>query len=110
MDPKRAKRILANRQSAARSKERKLRYINELERRVSLLTSEATNLSEEFSSLQRESHNLGAEKDELDKQLKTLEQSIQQRDKLNSQMQEQVQAMKTSATSSEHALGASAQS
>ncbi|KAK3269472.1 hypothetical protein CYMTET_22090 [Cymbomonas tetramitiformis] len=87
LDPKRAKRILANRQSAARSKERKLRYINELERRVSLLTSEATNLSEEFSSLQRESHNLGAEKDELDKQLKTLEQSIQQRDKLNNQMQ-----------------------
>ena len=34
MDPKRVKRILANRQSAARSKERKLRYMYELESKV----------------------------------------------------------------------------
>lgn len=40
LDAKRAKRILANRQSAARSKERKLRYISELERRVAVLESE----------------------------------------------------------------------
>ena len=44
LDPKRAKRILANRQSAARSKERKMRYISELERRVALLQGEATSL------------------------------------------------------------------
>ncbi|KAL7612292.1 hypothetical protein Lser_V15G07481 [Lactuca serriola] len=36
-DPKRAKRILANRQSAARSKERKMRYITELEHKVQTL-------------------------------------------------------------------------
>ena len=48
LDPKRAKRILANRQSAARSKERKLRYISELERRVALLQSEATALSTQY--------------------------------------------------------------
>ena len=40
LDAKRTKRILANRQSAARSKERKLRYISELERRVAVLESE----------------------------------------------------------------------
>lgn len=34
MDPKRARRIIANRQSAARSKERKMRYIYELEDKV----------------------------------------------------------------------------
>nr|KAJ0213839.1 hypothetical protein LSAT_V11C400195690 [Lactuca sativa] len=33
-DPKRAKRILANRQSAARSKERKMRYITKLEHKL----------------------------------------------------------------------------
>lgn len=105
LDPKRAKRILANRQSAARSKERKLKYITELERRVSLLTSEATTLSEEYSSLQLESHSLGAEKEDIEKQIKILEQEIQQRDGLNSRLKEQVEAMKTAAATSENATG-----
>ncbi|TVU12233.1 hypothetical protein EJB05_45866, partial [Eragrostis curvula] len=42
LDPKRAKRILANRQSAARSKERKIKYTSELERKVQTLQTEAT--------------------------------------------------------------------
>ncbi|CAN1826552.1 Transcription factor VIP1 [Linum perenne] len=45
IDPKRAKRILANRQFAARSKERKIRYTGELERKVHTLQTEATTLS-----------------------------------------------------------------
>lgn len=49
LDPKRAKRILANRQSAARSKERKMRYITELERRVSLLQAEASSLRKQHT-------------------------------------------------------------
>lgn len=48
-DPKRAKRVLANRQSAARSKERKLRYISELEHKVQTLQTEATTLSDRKS-------------------------------------------------------------
>ncbi|XVE55169.1 hypothetical protein DITRI_Ditri03aG0138200 [Diplodiscus trichospermus] len=55
IDPKRAKRILANRQSAARSKERKIRYTSELERKVQTLQTEATNLSAQVTMLQRES-------------------------------------------------------
>ncbi|MQM17449.1 hypothetical protein Taro_050419 [Colocasia esculenta] len=51
-DPKRAKRILANRQSAARSKERKLRYISELEHKVQTLQTEATTLSAQLTKLQ----------------------------------------------------------
>lgn len=39
-DPKRAKRILANRQSAARSIELKMRYILELEHKVQTLKTE----------------------------------------------------------------------
>lgn len=46
------RRILANRQSAARSKERKLRYISELEHKVQMLQSEATTLSAQITTLQ----------------------------------------------------------
>jgi len=45
-------RIWANRQSAARSKERKMRYIAELERKVQTLQTEATTLSAQLASLQ----------------------------------------------------------
>lgn len=51
-DPKRVKRILANRQSAARSKERRVRYISELEHKVQTLQSEATTLSAQLTLLQ----------------------------------------------------------
>ncbi|GFS45624.1 Basic-leucine zipper (bZIP) transcription factor family protein [Actinidia rufa] len=45
IDPKRIKRILANRQSAQRSRVRKLRYISELERSVTSLQAEVSVLS-----------------------------------------------------------------
>ncbi|KAG8077966.1 hypothetical protein GUJ93_ZPchr0007g6007 [Zizania palustris] len=44
-DPKKAKRILANRQSAQRSRVRKLQYISELERIVTTLQNEVSVLS-----------------------------------------------------------------
>ncbi|KAM7495063.1 hypothetical protein LguiB_029672 [Lonicera macranthoides] len=44
-DPKRIKRILANRQSAQRSRVRKLQYISELERSVNSLQTEVSVLS-----------------------------------------------------------------
>ncbi|KAL5565067.1 hypothetical protein UlMin_028231 [Ulmus minor] len=45
LDPKRVKRILANRQSAQRSRIRKLQYVSELERSVTTLQSEVSALS-----------------------------------------------------------------
>ncbi|KAL0306554.1 UNVERIFIED_CONTAM: Basic leucine zipper 34 [Sesamum radiatum] len=45
VDPKRIKRILANRQSAQRSRVRKLQYISELERSVTTLQTEVSALS-----------------------------------------------------------------
>ncbi|MCD7462207.1 hypothetical protein HAX54_048003 [Datura stramonium] len=45
VDPKRIKRILANRQSAQRSRVRKLQYVSELERSVSTLQAEVSVLS-----------------------------------------------------------------
>lgn len=60
-DPKRARRILANRQSAARSKERKLQYLNELETRAAALGVEENTLRKEEEELRRLVAALGAE-------------------------------------------------
>ncbi|KAJ0262503.1 Basic leucine zipper 34 [Hirschfeldia incana] len=51
IDPKRVKRILANRQSAQRSRVRKLQYISELERSVTSLQAEVSVLSPRVSFL-----------------------------------------------------------
>ncbi|KAI5057758.1 hypothetical protein GOP47_0027773 [Adiantum capillus-veneris] len=80
LDPKRAKRILANRQSAARSKERKVRYISELERKVQTLQTEATTLSAQLTMLQRDTSGLMTENNELKLRLQSMEQQAQLRD------------------------------
>ncbi|CAL9135144.1 unnamed protein product [Musa textilis] len=51
VDPKRVKRILANRQSAQRSRVRKLQYISELERSVTTLQTEVSALSPRIAFL-----------------------------------------------------------
>ncbi|KAF9601687.1 hypothetical protein IFM89_021817 [Coptis chinensis] len=79
-DPKRAKRILANRQSAARSKERKMRYISELEHKVQTLQTEATTLSAQLTLLQRDSTGLTSENNELKFRLQAMQQQAQLRD------------------------------
>ncbi|KAG8643980.1 hypothetical protein MANES_11G081300v8 [Manihot esculenta] len=79
-DPKRAKRILANRQSAARSKERKMRYISELEHKVQTLQTEATTLSAQLTLLQRDSVGLTNQNNELKFRLQAMEQQAQLRD------------------------------
>ncbi|OMP03944.1 hypothetical protein COLO4_10080 [Corchorus olitorius] len=100
IDPKRAKRIWANRQSAARSKERKMRYIAELERKVQTLQTEATSLSAQLALLQficlfhlmihltllvvtyeqRDTNGLTAENSELKLRLQTMEQQVHLQD------------------------------
>ncbi|KAL5846248.1 hypothetical protein ACOSQ3_009772 [Xanthoceras sorbifolium] len=94
IDPKRAKRILANRQSAARSKERKIRYTNELERKVQTLQTEATTLSAQVTMLQRDTTGLTTENKELKLRLQALEQQAQLRDALNEALREEVQRLK----------------
>ncbi|KAG7022845.1 Basic leucine zipper 61, partial [Cucurbita argyrosperma subsp. argyrosperma] len=53
-DPKRVKRILANRQSAQRSRVRKLQYISELERSVTSLQAEVSVLSPRVAFLDQQ--------------------------------------------------------
>jgi hypothetical protein len=93
-DPKRAKRILANRQSAARSKERKMRYISELEHKVQTLQTEATTLSAQLTLLQRDSVGLSNQNNELKFRLQAMEQQAQLRDALNEALTAEVQRLK----------------
>ncbi|KAL5714965.1 hypothetical protein ACHQM5_016859 [Ranunculus cassubicifolius] len=94
IDPKRAKRILANRQSAARSKERKIRYTSELERKVQTLQTEATTLSAQVTMLQRDTSGLSTENKELKLRLQAMEQQAHLRDALNETLREEVQRLK----------------
>ncbi|CAO2834594.1 unnamed protein product [Amaranthus hypochondriacus] len=93
-DPKRVKRILANRQSAARSKERKMRYIAELEHKVQTLQTEATTLSAQLTLLQRDSAGLTNQNNELRFRLQSMEQQAQLRDALNEALTAEVQRLK----------------
>ncbi|XP_068644362.1 transcription factor VIP1-like [Aristolochia californica] len=94
IDPKRAKRILANRQSAARSKERKTRYTSELERKVQTLQTEATTLSAQLTLLQRDTNGLTTENKELKLRLQAMEQQAQLRDALNEALREEVHRLR----------------
>ncbi|XP_062209720.1 bZIP transcription factor 29-like [Phragmites australis] len=93
-DPKRVKRVLANRQSAARSKERKMRYIVELEQKVQILQTEATTLSAQFTLLQRDSAGIATQNNELKFRLQAMEQQAQLRDALNEALTAEVQRLK----------------
>lgn len=97
VDPKRVKRILANRQSAARSKERKARYISELERRLQSLQTEATNLSAQLTIYQRDTTGLITENAELKIRLQAMEQQARLCDALNEALQQEVERLKVAA-------------
>ncbi|XP_071925773.1 bZIP transcription factor 29-like isoform X1 [Coffea arabica] len=96
-DPKRAKRVLANRQSAARSKERKLRYISELEHKVLTLQTEATTLSAQLTVLQKDFSELTNQNNELKFRLQAMEQQARLRDALHEALTAEVQRLKLAA-------------
>ncbi|XP_051202875.1 transcription factor RF2a [Lolium perenne] len=94
VDPKKAKRIWANRQSAARSKERKMRYISELERKVQTLHAEATTLSTQLALLHRDTAGLSTENSELKMRLQNVEQQVHLQDALNDALKSELQRLK----------------
>ncbi|OIW14098.1 hypothetical protein TanjilG_19477 [Lupinus angustifolius] len=96
IDPKRAKRILANRQSAARSKERKAHYIQELECKVQTLQTEATTLSAQLTLYQRDTTGLSSENTELKLRLQAMEQQAQLHNALNDALMKEVERLKIS--------------
>ncbi|KAB1203709.1 Transcription factor VIP1 [Morella rubra] len=96
-DPKRAKRILANRQSAARSKERKMRYTADLEHKAQTLQTENVTLSNEVAKLQRESIALKNENNELKFRLQAMEQESKLKNALNEALSAEVQHLRLAA-------------
>ncbi|XP_020229005.1 bZIP transcription factor 18 isoform X1 [Cajanus cajan] len=94
VDPKRAKRILANRQSAARSKERKACYVSELERKFQSLQTEATALSAQLSLFQRDTSGLTTENTELKLRLQAMEQQAKLCDALNEALKKEVDRLR----------------
>lgn len=75
VDPKQAKRILVNRQSAQRSRVRKLQYISELEMKVIVLESEVASLSPKVGYYDHERALLNAENVQLKQKLAALTQT-----------------------------------
>ncbi|CAL0327551.1 unnamed protein product [Lupinus luteus] len=94
VDPKRAKRILANRQSASRSKERKAGYVLQLERKIQILQTEATTLSAQLNLFQRDTTGLSSENTELKLQLQAMEQQAKFCDALNEALKKEVDGLK----------------
>ncbi|KAL5845245.1 hypothetical protein ACOSQ4_011203 [Xanthoceras sorbifolium] len=93
-DPKRVKRILANRESAARSKERKMRYMTELEQKVQALQTEADTLTSQIAFLQRDSAGLATENNELKFRLEAMEQHNHLKNALNDALLAEIARMK----------------
>ncbi|KAK7280720.1 hypothetical protein RJT34_25787 [Clitoria ternatea] len=93
-DPKRAKRILANRLSAARSKEKKMRYITDLEHKVQTLQTETTRLSTQFTKLQMDNSELKSENNEYKLRIQALEQQSQLKDALNETLDAEVRRLR----------------
>eukprot|EP00271_Cylindrocystis_brebissonii_P006118 TRINITY_DN186_c6_g1_i1.p1 TRINITY_DN186_c6_g1~~TRINITY_DN186_c6_g1_i1.p1 ORF type:complete len:759 (+),score=250.18 TRINITY_DN186_c6_g1_i1:1143-3419(+) len=94
MDAKRAKRILANRQSAARSKERKTRYISELEEKVAYFEKQAVAYKATLSLLQRETTTLAEANDGMSKKMQVMEKLYRQRDSENRQLHKEVEILR----------------
>ncbi|KAM0916503.1 hypothetical protein ACQ4PT_010124 [Festuca glaucescens] len=93
-DPKKVKRILNNRLSAAKSKERKVRYITELERKVQVLQSETTTLTSQVNMLQRGHSLLSTHNSEMKIRLQALVQQAELKDALNEALNSEVQRLK----------------
>ncbi|KAF1893531.1 hypothetical protein Lal_00002020 [Lupinus albus] len=87
-------RILANRQSAARSKERKAGYVSELERKIQTLQTEATTLSAQLNLFQRDTNGLCSENTELKLRLQSMEQQAKLCDALNEALKKEVDRLK----------------
>ncbi|TKW34157.2 hypothetical protein SEVIR_2G288200v4 [Setaria viridis] len=104
-DPKRVKRILANRISAAKSKERKVKYMGELERRVHVLQMETSTLFSKANFSQRECEVLKTQNNEMKIRLQALEQQALLKDALNQALSAEVHRLKLAAgeTSDAHA-------
>lgn len=94
LDPKRAKRILANRQSAQRSRVRKLQYIAELERSVNALQAEVSTLSPQVAYLDRHRIVLNVDNSAIKQRIAALAQEKLFRDAQNETLKKEVHRLR----------------
>ncbi|KAG6422867.1 hypothetical protein SASPL_113249 [Salvia splendens] len=87
-------RIWANRQSAARSKERKMRYIAELQSKVQSSQTDKASLSMQFALMQENTNCVASENIELKLQLQSFERQEQLQDALNEAMRDEIRHLK----------------
>ncbi|XP_010425022.1 PREDICTED: transcription factor VIP1-like [Camelina sativa] len=83
-DPKKVRRILANRESAARSKKRKSQYLLDLEHQVNFLEKDITLMQEKEMLLENAKNMLINEKKEFMIRLESLEQQAKLHDEIKS--------------------------
>ncbi|XP_044947669.1 bZIP transcription factor 29-like [Hordeum vulgare subsp. vulgare] len=93
-DPKRVRRILNNRQSAAKSKERKARYIVELEGKVQVLQGETMNLSAQVKMVKKGQTRLSIHNHEMRIRMQALEEQAQLKNALNEALNAEVERLK----------------
>ncbi|XP_072999153.1 probable transcription factor PosF21 [Typha latifolia] len=106
VDPKKAKRIWANRQSAIKSKERRMQYMAELEQRVQALQMEATILSTQISLVQSDTIELMGENTQLKLQLQFVEQHIYFQDALNDAVVKEIERLRITMLQMSSCVGA----
>ncbi|BBM98335.1 transcription factor VIP1 [Marchantia polymorpha subsp. ruderalis] len=94
LDPKRAKRILANRQSAQRSRVRKLQYISELERSVHALQTEVSTLSPQVAFLDHQRVVLNVDNNSLKQKIAALSQDKRFKEAHNDALKKEVQRLR----------------
>ncbi|KAF5741338.1 transcription factor PosF21 [Tripterygium wilfordii] len=93
-DPRRARRILTNRLSAMRAKEKKRLYTSMLEQKRGALQSQSSLLSVKLSFLQAETRALRAENAKLKERMNTILPGVQLQESLNEQIREEIQHWK----------------
>nr|QGH84097.1 transcription factor RF2a [Lilium regale] len=94
VDPKRVKRIIANRQSAQRSRVRKLQYISELERSVTTLQTEVSALSPQVAFLDHQRSILTAGNGHLKQRIAALAQDKIFKDAHQEALKEEIERLR----------------
>ncbi|GAX76568.1 hypothetical protein CEUSTIGMA_g4014.t1 [Chlamydomonas eustigma] len=87
LDPKRARRIIANRQSAHKSRMKKLEHVQALEKEVEDAQAQVAMLGLEASELEGNNGHLLAAAEEVKRQAQTLQQQIQRHSQINQSLQ-----------------------
>ncbi|XP_048233131.1 bZIP transcription factor 29-like [Ricinus communis] len=94
-DPKKAKRIIANRTSAVKAKEKKKLYICMLEDKIQSLNSERAALKAHLTLLQTESKGLNAENVKLKEQTDLVLHQLHFQESLNEEVRNEIMQLRT---------------